>query len=192
MQPHVLRELACVKRSFVLHECAAWQSAAGSRKAQLAQPLCRAVRPAAAGAPIVEAPPEQTPASRRAVRPAAASAPLRERAQEFSGLRSNGQCFSTRRNTRSSPRPCEYAAPTLLRSCVKAGIGRAAHAGGSVGSIRRMQKPQAPRSRNHHAVREQKNTVTANPSIERTYNGGRPCAASAASRAPLYAAHVER
>ena len=31
-----------------------------------------------------------------------------------------------------------------------------------------------------------------NPSIERTYNGGRPCAVLRASRAPLYAAHVER
>jgi hypothetical protein len=31
-----------------------------------------------------------------------------------------------------------------------------------------------------------------NPSIERTYNGGWPCAAPEASSAPLYAAHVER
>jgi hypothetical protein len=31
-----------------------------------------------------------------------------------------------------------------------------------------------------------------NTSIERTYNGGRPCAVLRASRAPLYAAHVER
>jgi hypothetical protein len=31
-----------------------------------------------------------------------------------------------------------------------------------------------------------------NPSIERTNNGGRGCAASAALRAPLFAAHVER
>jgi hypothetical protein len=30
-----------------------------------------------------------------------------------------------------------------------------------------------------------------NTSIERTYNGGQPCAALRASRAPLYAAHVE-
>jgi hypothetical protein len=34
--------------------------------------------------------------------------------------------------------------------------------------------------------------VRFNPSIERTYNGGRPCAALRASRAPLFAAHVER
>ena len=33
---------------------------------------------------------------------------------------------------------------------------------------------------------------SANTSIERTYNGGRPCAALRASLAPLYAAHVER
>ena len=33
---------------------------------------------------------------------------------------------------------------------------------------------------------------SANPSIERTYNGGWPCAAPAAVCAPLYAAHVER
>jgi hypothetical protein len=66
-----------------------------------------------------------------------------------------------------------------------------AHAGGGVGSIRRMQMPQALCSGNHRAVCEQ-NTVTANPSIERTYNGGRPCAVLRASRAPLYAAHVER
>jgi hypothetical protein len=35
-------------------------------------------------------------------------------------------------------------------------------------------------------------TARHNTSIERTYNGGRPCAALRASRAPLYAAHVER
>jgi hypothetical protein len=44
-----------------------------------------------------------------------------------------------------------------------------------------MQMPQAPRSRNHRAVYEQ-NTVTANPSIERT-----------SKRLRLFAAaHVER
>jgi hypothetical protein len=182
---------SAVKRSFVLGACAAWRSVVGSRKAQLAQPLCRAVRPAAAGAPIVEAPPEQTPASRRAVRPSAASASVRVRGQEFGGLRGHGQCFSTQGNTRSLPRPCEYAAPAPLRSSATAGIGRAAHAGGGVGSFRRMQMLQALRSRNRCAEREQ-NTVTANPSIERTYNGGRGCAAPAAVCAPLYAAHVER
>jgi hypothetical protein len=182
---------SAVKRRVVLRECAGRRSAVGSRKAQLAQPLCRAVRPAAAGAPIVEAPPEQTPASCRAVRPSAASAPVRVRAQEFGGLRGRGQCLSTQGNTCSSPRPCEYAAPTLLRSCAKAGIGRAAHAGGGVGSIGRMQRPQALRSRNHRADCEQ-NTVTANPSIERTNNGGQQLAVLRASRAPLFAAHVER
>jgi hypothetical protein len=157
MQPHVLRELACVERTFVLRERAVLRSKVGSRKAQLAQRLCRAVRPAAAGAPIVEAPPEQTPASCWAVRPSAASAPVCVREQEFGGLGRNGQESSARRgNTRSSPRPCEYAAPALLRSCAAAGIGRAAHAGGGVGSIRRMQRPQALRSRNHRAVCEQK------------------------------------
>ena len=35
-------------------------------------------------------------------------------------------------------------------------------------------------------------TALPNPSIERTYNGGRPCAVLRALRAPLYAAHVER
>jgi hypothetical protein len=35
-------------------------------------------------------------------------------------------------------------------------------------------------------------TARHNTSIERTYNGGRPCAVLRASRAPLYAAHVER
>jgi hypothetical protein len=170
-----------VKRSFVLRACAAWRGAVGSRKAQLAQPLCRAIRPAAAGAPIVEAPPEQRPASCRAVRPSVASAPVRVREQEFGGLRGNGQCFSMRGNTCSSPRPCEYAAPALLRSCAKAGIGRAAHAGGGVGSIGRMQKLQASGCRNRSAEREQ-NTVTANPSIERT-----------SKRLRLFdAAHVER
>jgi hypothetical protein len=197
MQPHVLRELACVERTFVLRTRAVLRSKVGSRKAQLAQPLRRAVRPAAAGAPIVEAPPEQRPASCRAVRPSAASAPSRERErereQEFSGLRGQGQESSTRRanSTRSSPRPCEYAAPALLRSSATAGIGRAAHAGGGVGSIRRMQMPQAFRSRNYRAVCEQ-NTVTANPSIERTNNGGQQWAVLRASRAPLFAAHVER
>jgi hypothetical protein len=90
---------SAVKGRAVLRECAGWRSAVGSRKSQLAQPLCRAVRPAAAGAPIVEAPPEQTPASCRAVRPSAASAPVRAREQEFGGLRGHGQESSTRRAT---------------------------------------------------------------------------------------------
>jgi hypothetical protein len=126
-----------------------------------------------------------------AVRPSAASAPLRKREQEFGGLRGHSQFFSTQGNTRASPRPCEYAAPALLRSSATAGIGRAAHAGGGVGSIRRMQMPQAFRSRNHRAVFEQ-NTVTANPSIERTNNGWRALAVWPAVREPLFAAHVER
>jgi hypothetical protein len=54
-----------------------------------------------------------------------------------------------------------------------------------------LQRPQALRSRNQRAVCEQ-NTVTANPSIERTNNGWRACAASAAVCGPLFAAHVER
>jgi hypothetical protein len=182
---------SAVKARAVLRECAGRRSAVGSRKRQLAHPLFRAVRPAAAGAPIVEAPPEQRPASCRAVRPSAASAPLRMREQEFAGPRGHGQCFSTHGNTRSSPRPCEYAAPALFRSSATAGIGRAAHAGGGVGSIRRMQMPQALRSRNHRAVCEQ-NTVTANPSIERTNNGWRACAVLRAVCGPLFAAHVER
>jgi hypothetical protein len=182
---------SAVKARAVLRECAGWRSAVGSRKAQLARRLCRAVRPAAAGAPIVETPPEQRPASCRAVRPSAASAPLRMRAQEFVASAKRSKSFSAQSNVRSSPRHCEYAAPAPLRSSATAGVGRAAHAGGGVGSIRRMQMPQALRSRNHRAVCEQ-NTVTANPSIERTYNGGRPCAVLRASRAPLYAAHVER
>jgi hypothetical protein len=179
------------KRRVVLRECAAWRSAVGSRKAELAQALCRAVRPAAAGAPIVEAPPEQKPASCWAVRPSAASAPLRKREQEFGGLRGHSQFFSTQGNTRAPPRPCEYAAPALLRSSATAGIGRAAHAGGGVGSIGRMHKLQASGCRNRCAEREQ-NTVTANPSIERTNNGGQQWAVLRASRAPLFAAHVER
>jgi hypothetical protein len=56
---------SAVSRSAVLRECAAWRSAVSSRKRQLAPPLCRAVRPAAAGAPIVEASPEQRSASCR-------------------------------------------------------------------------------------------------------------------------------
>jgi hypothetical protein len=174
---------SAVKARAALRQCAVQAGAVGSQKAQLVQPLRRAVRPAAAGAPIVEAPPEQRPASCRAVRPSAASAPLRKREQEFGGLRGQGQESSTRRasNTRSSPRPCEYAAPALLGSCAKAGIGRAAHAGVGVCSIRRMQMPQALRSCNRRAVCEQ-NTVTANPSIERT-----------SKRLRLFAAaHVER
>jgi hypothetical protein len=170
------------KRRVVLRECAAWRSAVGSRKAELAQALCRAVRPAAAGAPIVEAPSEQRPASCRAVRPSAASAPVRVREQEVVASAKRSKNFSAQSNVRSSPRPCEYAAPALLRSSATAGIGHAAHAGGSVGSIRRMQVPQAFRSRNHRAVCEQ-NTVTANPSIERTNNGGRQLAVLRASRA---------
>ena len=35
-------------------------------------------------------------------------------------------------------------------------------------------------------------TVAPNPFIEQTYNGGRRCVVLRASRAPLYAAHVER
>jgi hypothetical protein len=171
------------KRRVVLRESADWRSTVGSRKAELAQALCRAARPAAVGAPIVEAPPEQRPASCRAVRPSAASAPLRMRAQEFGASAKRSKIFSAQGNTRSSPRPCEYAAPALLRSSATAGIGRAAHAGGSVGSIRRMQMSQALCSRNRRAVCEQ-NTVTANPSIERTPYG--------TLRVPPVAAHVER
>jgi hypothetical protein len=182
---------SAVKARAVLRECAGWRSAVGSRKSQLEHPLCRAVRPAAAGAPIVEASPEQRPASCRAVRPSAASAPLRMRAQEFGASAKRSKIFSAPGKTRSSPRPCEYAAPALLRSSATAGIGRAAHAGGGVGSTRRMQMPQALRSRNRCAEREQ-NTVTANPSIERTNNGGQQLAVLRASRAPLFAAHVER
>jgi hypothetical protein len=55
-----------------------------------------------------------------------------------------------------------------------------------------MQRLQALRNRNHRAVCEQKNTVTANPSIERTNNGWRACAVLRAVRGPLFAAHVER
>jgi hypothetical protein len=172
---------SAVERRAVLRACAVLRSIASSRKVELAQPLCRAVRPAAAGAPIVEAPPEQRPASCRAVRPSAASAPVRMCEQEFGGLRGHGQCFSTHGNTHSLPRPCEYAAPVLFRSCAGAGIGRTAHAGGGVGSIGRMHKLQASGSRNRCAEREQ-NTVTANPSIERT-----------SKRLRLFAAaHVER
>jgi hypothetical protein len=182
---------SAVKARAALRQCAVQRGAVGSRKSQLARRLCRAVRPAAAGAPIVQASPEQRPASCRAVRPSAASAPLRVRAQEFGGLRGHGQFFSTRGNTRASPRPCEYAAPALLRSSATAGIGRAAHVGGGVGRIGRMHKLQASGCRNRCAEREQ-NTVTANPSIERTNNGGRFCAAPAAVCAPLFAAHVQR
>jgi hypothetical protein len=172
---------SAVKARAALRQCAVQQGAVGSRKTQLARRLCRAVRPAAAGAPIVEASPEQRSASCRAVRPSAASAPLRKREQEFGGLRGHGQCFSMQSNTRALPRPCEYAAPALLHSCAAAGIGRAAHAGGGVGSIGRMHKLQASGCRNCGAGREQ-NTVTANPSIERT-----------SKRLRLFAAaHVER
>jgi hypothetical protein len=159
---------SAVKHSFVLRACAAWRSAVGYRKAQLAQPLRRAARPAAGGAPIVEAPPEQRPASCRAVRPSAASAPVRKRAGQQS-------CFVPALRVRSA------CAVSFLRH------GRhrpsTAHAGVGVGSIRRMQMPQALRSRNRHAVCEQ-NTVTANPSIERTPYG--------MLRMPPVAAHVER
>jgi hypothetical protein len=196
MERPVLRELACVERSVVLSARAVLRSVVGARKAQLAQPLRRAARPAAAGAPNVEAPPKQRPASCRAVRSSAASAPMREceqeQKQQFGGLRGHGQCFSLQGNTRASPRPCEYAAPALFRSCAKAGIGRVRPmpAFESVASAACKCRKRLC-SRNHRAGCEQ-NTVTANPSIEWTYNGGRPRAASAASRAPLYAAHVER
>jgi hypothetical protein len=182
---------SAVKARAALRHCAVQRGARGSRKAQLAQPLCRAVRPAAAGAPIVKAPPAQRPASCRAVRPSAASAPVRVRAQEFGCLRRQGHSFSALSGVGALPRPCEYAAPTLLRSCAAAGIGHAAHAGGGVGSIRRMQRPQAFRGRNLRAVCEQ-NTVTANPSVERTNNGGRALAVWPAVCAPLFAAHLQR
>jgi hypothetical protein len=54
-----------------------------------------------------------------------------------------------------------------------------------------MHKLQPSGCRNRCAEREQ-NTVTANPSIERTNNGGQQLAVLRASRAPLFAAHVER
>jgi hypothetical protein len=106
---------SAVKHSFVLRACAAWRSAVGSRKSQLAQPLCRAVRPAAAGAPVVKASPEQTPASCRAVRPSAASAPVRAREQEFGGLRGHGQESSTRRATTPALRPGPASTQRLRR-----------------------------------------------------------------------------
>jgi hypothetical protein len=168
MQPHVLRELACVERTFVLRERAVLRSKVGSQKAQLAQRLCRAVRPAAAGAPIVEAPPEQTPASCWAVRPSAASAPVCVREQEFGGLGRNGQESSARRgNTRSSPGP---ASTQRLRCFVlalrPASAMRPMPAAVSVASV-------ACKGRKRCAVATtvlsaSKNTVTANPSIERT------------------------
>jgi hypothetical protein len=182
---------SAVKARAALRHCAVQRNGVGGRKAQLALPLRRAVRPAAAGAPIVQASLEQRPASCRAVRPPAASAPVCVREQEFGGLRGLGQCFSTHANTRSLPRPCEYAAPAPLRSSATAGIGRAAHAGGGVGSVGRMHKLQASCSRHRCAVFEQ-NTVTANPSVERTNNGGRQCAVKRALRAPLFAAHLQR
>jgi hypothetical protein len=175
---------SAVKARAALHQCAVQRSAVGSRKAQLSWRLCRAARPAAVGAPIVEAPPEQGPASCRAVRPSAASAPVRRRAQEFSGLRRQGQESSTRRATTLALRhgPASTQRLHCLVLAPRAGIGRAAaHAGIGVGSIRRMQMPQALRSCNRRAVCEQ-NTVTANPSIERT-----------SKRLRLFAAaHVER
>jgi hypothetical protein len=117
---------SAVERRAFLRACAVLRSIVSYRKVELAQPLCRAARPAAGGAPIVEAPPEQRPASCRAVRPSAASAPVRKRAQEqeFGGHRGRGQCFSAQGNSRASSRPCEYAAPALFRSCATAGIGR--------------------------------------------------------------------
>jgi hypothetical protein len=42
------------------------------------------------------------------------------------------------------------------------------------------------------SLRTAENTLGANQSIERTNNGGRRYAASAASRAPLFAAHLQR
>jgi hypothetical protein len=96
---------SAVKARAALRQCAVQPGAVGSRKAQLTRRLCRAVRPAAAGAPIVEASPEQRPASCRAVRPSAASAPLRMREQEFGSLRGHGQESSTRRATTLALRP---------------------------------------------------------------------------------------
>jgi hypothetical protein len=176
-----------------LRQCAVQRDAVGSRKVQLARRLCRAVRPAAAGAPIVEAPPEQRPASCRAVRPSAASAPLRMRAQEFvaSAKRSKSSAHKATFALRPGPASTQRLRCFVLRSSASAGIGRAAHACGGVGSIRRMQMPQAFRSRKHRAVCEQ-NTVTANPSVERTNNGGQALAVWPAVCAPLFAAHLQR
>jgi hypothetical protein len=87
---------SAVKARAALHQCAVQPSAVGSRKAQLARRLCRAVRPAAAGAPIVEASPEQRSASCRAVRPSAASAPVRKRARIRRSARPRSRIFNTR------------------------------------------------------------------------------------------------
>jgi hypothetical protein len=172
---------SAVKRRVVLRECAVRRNAVGWRKSQLERRLCRAVRPAAAGAPIVEASPD----AKASIVPGCPSfggqrTGAQARARVRRSARPWSRVFNTQsNNTRSLPWPCEYATPAPLRSCAAAGIGRAA--GGGVGSIRCMQRPQALRSRNRRAVCEQ-NNVTANPSIERT-----------SKRLRLFvAAHVER
>ncbi len=66
---------------------------------------------------------------------------------EFNRLWCGGLVRGRHSKRCAAPRHCEYAAPAQLGSCVAAGIGHAAHAGGCLGSIGRMHMPQESRSR---------------------------------------------
>jgi hypothetical protein len=189
MQPS-LSNAALFKGALVPVERAASRSKVLSRKAQLALPPSRAVRPAAAGAP--------SRMHHRCIANALRGCP------SFGGQRtvalevgSSAVCAATVWCAQAQvriggvPRPCEYAAPALLCSCVTAGIGHAAHAGGCFRGVGGAHWPQASGTRQRRAVCGHE-YVTANPSVERTNNGGPRLAVSPAVRAPLFAAHLQR
>ncbi len=156
---------SAVKENVVLLECALARSAVLARKYMSGRSDGPSVlrRPAHQCASTTGA----MPAPCRAVRPSAASAPSRMSSPERPCALQRPLNAEVVASVGGVPRPCEYAAPALLGSWAKAGVGHAAHAGGGVGSIRCMQRQQVRRSLRRRAVCEQ-NTVTANPSLERT------------------------
>ena len=148
-----------VKGSVVLLECAAPRSTVLAREYMSGR---------SRGPSVLRRPAHHRTSTTRA-RPAL-STPLRMRLSVQScALRRACQCAG-RGAHRRAPRPCEYAAPAVHRSCATAGIGHAAHAGGCSGGVHRAAaaalvssaRPRTSRSRQRCAVCEQ-NTVTANP-----------------------------
>jgi hypothetical protein len=138
---------------------------AGKRKVQAWRSVLR--RPAHLPASAAGS----APWLRWAVRPLAASAP------QCSGQQGNASACAV------------YGISSLATT----GIGHAAPAAGCSGSTRRVRSAAGRRGVANAVLFAQAwRAMTANPSIERTNNGGRQLAVLRASRAPLFAAHVER
>jgi hypothetical protein len=142
------------------------------------------------------------PRSRRAVRPLAASAPLC-----LGQLGNASACAACGVSQRASTLQCKRNALTWrlatalrVRSACAASVlaprpasaMRPMPAVASAALVAYERPLSAVGLPTLRCLRKQWRAMTANPSIERTYNGRQPCAVLRASRAPLYAAHVER